>query len=273
MDMDAMPMGAMDLNDINYDAYLANDRTLGDPEIIKVEKGGRIRLRVINGAASTAFMISTGVLPANVIAADGQPVEPLSGNVFPLTMGQRLDLIMDIPGNGGTFPILAAREGTIDRTGVILATSRAPIAKIATTNDTKAGVLDLALEQRLVSTQPPATRPADHTFTVHLTGDMATYRWGMMGADELLAGPGERVEISIMNMSMMAHPMHLHGHHFQVVGIDGKRFAGALRDTILVPPMKTVTIAFDAGNTGKWPFHCHHLYHMFSGMMGYVQVG
>ena len=52
-----------------------------------------------------------------------------------------------------------------------------------------------------------------------------------------------------------------------------ERFAGALRDTVLVPPMKTVTIAFDAGARGRWPFHCHHLYHMESGMMAYLAVG
>ncbi len=76
----------------------------------------------------------------------------------------------------------------------------------------------------------------------------------------------------MMNMSMMAHPMHLHGHAFQVVDIDGRRFAGATRDTVLVPPMKTVTIAFDAGKPGHWPFHCHHLYHMVTGMMTHIEV-
>ena len=66
---------------------------------------------------------------------------------------------------------------------------------------------------------------------------------------------------------MMSHPMHLHGHHFQVVALNGNRFSGAMRDTVLVPPMQSVTIAVDANNPGKWAFHCHHLYHMASGMM------
>jgi FtsP/CotA-like multicopper oxidase with cupredoxin domain len=46
---------------------------------------------------------------------------------------------------------------------------------------------------------------------------------------------GERVEITFVDQTTMAHPMHLHGHHFQVVAINGERFAGALRDTVLVP--------------------------------------
>ena len=73
------------------------------------------------------------------------------------------------------------------------------------------------------------------------------------------------------NGSMMAHPMHLHGHHFQVVAINGNRFSGAVRDTVLVPPMQSVTIAVDAENPGKWAFHCHHLYHMVSGMMAFLE--
>jgi FtsP/CotA-like multicopper oxidase with cupredoxin domain len=72
------------------------------------------------------------------------------------------------------------------------------------------------------------------------------------------------------NMTSMAHPMHLHGHHFQIVGIGPKRIEGAVRDTVLVPPGAAVTIGFDASNPGTWAFHCHHLYHQNAGMMGTV---
>ena len=69
------------------------------------------------------------------------------------------------------------------------------------------------------------------------------------------------------NHSRMAHPMHLHGHHFQVVGMDGSSLSGAVRDTVLVPAHGSVTVAFDAGNLGRWLFHCHNLFHMAAGMM------
>ena len=102
---------------------------------------------------------------------------------------------------------------------------------------------------------------------VHLFGNMADYSWGIAG-DPIKVRKGDRVEIEMMNMSMMAHPMHLHGHHFQVTGIGGMPFNGAVRDTVLVPPMQTVRFAFDANNPAEaWAFHCHHLYHMASGMM------
>jgi FtsP/CotA-like multicopper oxidase with cupredoxin domain len=64
--------------------------------------------------------------------------------------------------------------------------------------------------------------------------------------------------------------MHLHGHHFQVVALNGQAFNGAVRDTVALPHMAEATIAFDANNPGKWAFHCHHLYHMASGMMAFV---
>lgn len=265
-------MGAMDLNDIEYDAYLANDRTLEDPEVVTVEKGGRVRLRIINGAASTAFHLTTGKLSARLVAVDGRPVASMSGDTFPMSMAQRIDLDIDIPKDGGAFPILALREGTGDRTGIVLATTGAKIERLAGKTGTKAPPLDLSLEAALRSTTPLPERLADKSMMAHLTGDMASYQWALEGLEDLKLKSGERVEIAMMNMSMMAHPMHLHGHAFQVVDIDGKRFPGASRDTVLVPPMKTVTIAFDAGKPGHWPFHCHHLYHMVTGMMTHLEV-
>jgi FtsP/CotA-like multicopper oxidase with cupredoxin domain len=73
---------------------------------------------------------------------------------------------------------------------------------------------------------------------------------------------------------MMTHPMHLHGHHFQLTAINGRAVNGAMRDTIFLTPMSSVSLAFEADNPGKaWPFHCHHLYHMASGMMTTVGYG
>ena len=72
------------------------------------------------------------------------------------------------------------------------------------------------------------------------------------------------------NMTGMSHPMHLHGHYFQVTAIGDTPLDGAFRDVILVPPMEPVTVTFDADNPGTWAFHCHHVYHMNAGMMGTI---
>ncbi|PWC80146.1 copper oxidase [Azospirillum sp. TSH64] len=263
---------AMDLNDVEYDAYLANDRTLADPELVRVERGGRVRLRIINGATSTAFHLDLGRLTGQVIAADGNPVQPVAGSRFAMSMGQRLDIRLTVPAEGGAFPILALREGAVQRTGIILATPGAAVEKVAAAGETQTDPLDLSLEKQLVAVMPLAARTADLTRRMQLTGSMAPYVWSLDGLTfgahrPLTVRQGQRVELTFENASMMAHPMHLHGHHFQVVAIDGRPVAGAVRDTVLVPMMGSVTVAFDADNPGRWPLHCHNLLHMATGMM------
>ena len=277
MDMSGATAGAMagmnhggmtmDLNDIEYDAYLANDRTLDDPEVVLMETGGRARVRIINGATATAFTIDFGELEGELIAVDGQDVEPVKSSRFPMTMGQRIDVRVQLPRTSNSFPILALREGSRERTGIILRPTGAAVTKLVTTGEESTPVLDLALEAQLRAIEPLASRPADKTFDMALTGDMAAYRWGLQTNPPLVVDPGDRVEVMLRNTSMMAHPMHLHGHHFQVVAIDGRRLQGAVRDTVLLPPNRSVTIAVDAVNPGQWAFHCHHLYHMATGMM------
>ncbi|HTZ78401.1 MAG TPA: multicopper oxidase family protein [Stellaceae bacterium] len=265
-----------DVNDIDYDAYLANDRALGDPDVIRVERGGRVRLRVINSASATAFHLDLGRLTGELIAVDGQPVRALRASRFPLSMAQRIDVRLQLPSGGGTYPILALREGARERAGVVLATADAAVSRIATLSAKPSPVLDLILERKLTGTEPLAPREADRIHDVRLAGDMTSYVWTINERiysehEPLMVKSGERVELVIRNLSMMSHPMHLHGHSFQVVAIGGKRFAGARRDTVLVPAMASVTVAFDADNPGRWAFHCHNLYHMEAGMMTEVK--
>jgi FtsP/CotA-like multicopper oxidase with cupredoxin domain len=261
-----------DLNDFDYDAYLANDRTLADPQVIRTARGGRVRLRVINGATATAFWIDTGELNGTVIAADGNDVRPVPGRRFPLAQGQRLDIIVTIPPEGGAFPILAQREGDRHHTGVILATANAAVRKLAGLADVTASAIDNSLEQKLVALNPLAPSAEAITHRIALTGTMAPYAWSIDNRSwanraPLRVGRGKRVVIEMSNTSQMAHPMHLHGHHFKVIALDRTPLDGAIRDTVLVPVGGSVTIAFDADNPGKWVFHCHNLFHMATGMM------
>jgi FtsP/CotA-like multicopper oxidase with cupredoxin domain len=276
--MAAMNMGpgmAMDLNDIDYDAFLANDRTLADPEVVRTETGGRVRLRLINGASSTQFWIDLGALSGTVVAVDGHPVRPVRGTRLPLAIAQRLDVLIDLPGNG-VYPIFAQVEGKRARTGIVLAASGASVSRLATEAEENAPPVDLSLERRLEAVTPLAPRAPDVTHRVILAGAMAPYAWSLNGeywpnVNPLMVGTGQRGAIEMLNHTMMPHPMHLHGHAFQVVAIDGAPLAGAVRDTVLVPPKGSVTIAFDADNPGRWAFHCHNLYHMMTGMMTEVR--
>lgn len=265
---------AMDLNDYDWDAYLANDRTLLDPEVVQVERGGRIRLRVINAAAATVFWIDTGGAEARLVATDGHAVQPVTGTRFGLAMGQRLDIEIDLPNEGGAWPILALREGARERTGLILATPGAEVRRLDGMAESEAPAFDrdLAQESRLIALNALPDRPVDRSHMLMLGGSMQPYLWTINGAvwgqhQPFIARSGERVVLSFHNMSMMAHPMHLHGHVFQVVGLNGRRVAGALRDTVHVPPMSMVDVALDAGEAARWMLHCHHMPHLATGMM------
>ncbi len=276
MSMGGMAMGgmAMDLNDFDFDAYLANDRTLGDPEVVAVENGGRVRLRVINASAATVFWIDTGLIEGRLVAVDGHPVQPLTGRRFGVAMAQRLDIELDLPKGASAFPLLALREGARERTGIILAAPGAVVARLEGLGDTPhpAFDTDLAQESALRAVTPLASRAVDRAEMVMLSGSMQPYVWAINGKtwgnhQPITATSGQRVELMFHNMSMMAHPMHLHGHVFQVVAIGNQRFAGAMRDTVYVPPMASVTIAIDAGEAARWMLHCHHMAHLASGMM------
>jgi FtsP/CotA-like multicopper oxidase with cupredoxin domain len=273
MDMSGGMAGmAMDLNDFDYDAYLANDRTLSDPEVIAVEKAGRVLLRIINASAATTYWLDTG-MPGRLVAVDGHAVVPVSGTRFGVAMAQRLDIELDLPG-AGAFPVLALREGARERTGIILATAGAEVVKLAGMGDTETPAFDtdMAQEMLLQAANPLAARPVDRSHMIMLAGSMQPYVWTIDGQTwgthkPVVAVSGERVELTFHNMSMMGHPMHLHGHVFQVVGINGTAINGAMRDTIYVPPMARVTVALDAGEAARWMLHCHHMPHLSTGMM------
>jgi len=263
------------LRDIEYDAFLANDRTLNDPQVFRVERGGRVRLRLINGATATNFWIDLSSLDGRLVAVDGMPIEPIVGRRFEFAIAQRLDIVLDLPRGEGTWPVFAIREGDRARAGFVLATKGSAISKILPEAGELAAPIGLALERRLKASHPLPDRRADRRHTITIT-EAPGYVWMLNGAVHGTHAPlevreGERVELTFVDQTSMAHPMHLHGHHFQVVGVNGERLSGAIRDTVLVPAGGRVTVAFDAVNPGKWALHCHHLYHMAAGMMTTVE--
>jgi len=263
-------MTGADLNDVAYDAFLANDRSYQDPEVIAVERGGKVRLRIINAAASSNFMIDLGALAADLIAVDGMPVQPVTDRQFALAVGQRIDLRLQLPAESIAVPVVAQLEGDRRRSVVVLAPKGAAVAKLDFLSAKPTGRFDQLTGHLVAARDPLPQRPADRKLSLDLTGNMMSYRWGLAsnGSEApLQVKQGERVEIEMVNRTGMSHPMHLHGHHFQLVAVNGAAVNGPIRDTHLVPAGGRCTIAFDADNPGRWAFHCHNLYHMVSGMM------
>jgi len=278
MNMSAKP----DANDVNYDAYLANDRTFKDPEVVKVERGGRLRLRIINGSSGTNFFIDLGSLTGELIATDGMPVRPIQGRRFPLAIAQRIDVRVQVPSEGGVFPVVALRELAMEQTGIILATAGARVQQLPQKGQMPTGLLTLEQESKLAGANPLVTRAADQISVLRLQGNMRAYDWLINDhafdvknpateKAEVRVKEGQRVALTFVNETPMSHPMHLHGHSFQVVAINDQRFSGAIRDSVLVPGKTSITVEFDANNPGLWYVHCHVLWHLAAGMATLVQ--
>ena len=271
-----MQHGAMDLNDVKYDAFLTNYHTPQSPDIHHVKAGTKMHLRFINGAASSNFWLNLGKLQGTLIAVDGNNIKPIAGNEFQISIGQRLDIEVTIPKSGGDFPILAQVEGLRNQTGMVLTSNKetnriAPLAKKAAPalNYTQ----ELQLSPAIAESAPVISKAID----VVINGNMAKYSWTINNQKWPNVTPieldyGKTYQLNFINKSMMAHPMHLHGYVFHVVEVNGKKIDGALQDTVLVQPNSTVKVIVTANHNGKWLLHCHNMYHMPTGMMTYIEV-
>ncbi len=122
----------------------------------------------------------------------------------------------------------------------------------------------------------PDARAPSRRLRIHLTGNMERYMWAFDGVklNEVTAPipfrQGERVRVTLVNDTMMAHPIHLHGHFFELVTGHGDH--APRKHTINVAPGGTATFDLTADAVGDWAFHCHLLYHMHAGMMQVVTV-
>jgi FtsP/CotA-like multicopper oxidase with cupredoxin domain len=115
------------------------------------------------------------------------------------------------------------------------------------------------------------TRPPSRHLTIHLDGQMDRYIWTMNGqpydkADPIHVAFNERVKITYVNHTMMAHPMHLHGMFVELLN-GAPLDTLPLKHTIIIPPNQEVSVLLTANEVGSWAFHCHLLYHMLGGMM------
>ncbi len=125
-------------------------------------------------------------------------------------------------------------------------------------------------------TPNPDSRAPSRQIDVHLTANMERYMWSIDGltisdgAKPIPFRLGERVRVNLINDTMMPHPIHLHGHFFELVtGDPGNR---PRKHTVNVLPGGKVSFDLTADAEGDWAFHCHMLLHMHSGMMRVVTV-
>jgi CopA family copper-resistance protein len=129
----------------------------------------------------------------------------------------------------------------------------------------------------LVSLTPNRDRrQPTRTVDVHLTGNMERFMWSFDGErfsenpEPIRSARNERVRLRLINDTMMAHPIHIHGHFFELV--NGHAGHHPLKHTVDVFPGSVVSLDLTADAPGDWAFHCHLLYHMHAGMMRVVSI-
>ena len=128
----------------------------------------------------------------------------------------------------------------------------------------------------LRSPEPREIRPPAREMELHLTGNMERYMWSFDGKKfSEVKGPiefsyGERLRLTMVNDTMMEHPIHLHGMWMELENGQGDRIPR--KHTIAIKPAERVSVLIDADAPGRWAFHCHLLYHMDMGMFRVVRV-
>jgi CopA family copper-resistance protein len=128
----------------------------------------------------------------------------------------------------------------------------------------------------LRSLEPHIRQPPSRELELHLTGNMERYMWSFDGRKfSEVTGPipfrhGERLRLTMVNDTMMEHPIHLHGMWMELENGQGEHLPR--KHTISVKPAERLSVLITADSPGRWAFHCHFLYHMEMGMFRVVEV-
>ncbi|WP_431768731.1 multicopper oxidase family protein [Salinibacter sp.] len=252
-----------------YEGLLMNGQMPGDPSVFEMKQGERVRFRLINLSSATTYDLALSGHRMLVSHTDGRPVEPVEVDSLRIGMGERYDVIVEANNPGAHALVAEAVEGDVPPARAVVRypsvrRTRPPEGQVpeGLQGGRRLRYGDL---QSVETPLGPGEEP-DRTMNLRLSGGMMMSRgeWSIDGqhypdADPLEIRQGERVRVNMQNRSMMLHPMHLHGHFFQV--------GNALKDTVITEAhMGQASFEFEADNPGDWFFHCHNLYHLEAGM-------
>jgi FtsP/CotA-like multicopper oxidase with cupredoxin domain len=274
-------MGGGSQNMPAYDTMTINGKAYPATEPLPVRKGERVRLRLINASADHTHVIRLAGHKLRVTHTDGNPmVEAVPVDAVPIAPSERYDVLVTA-NRPGAWWLYCTQPGHAEAGEKVLVTyegreGRKPEAVTE-------GIAGLHLWHYTLG-QGRDARPiapgAVRSFTQTLSGGMmGSDAWTINGkqypsTDPIAVKRGERARVRLGNMSMEAHPMHLHGQSFAVLGVNGQRLAHPLvKDSVDVEAhMGTVDIEFAAHNPGDWFFHCHKPMHMEGGMITLVKI-
>lgn len=265
--MDMGQMGAMTgLNgDVSYPLHLINGRAPSERSQFDATPGQRVRLRIINAASDTAYRFAVGGHELTVTHTDGFSVEPVTVDHIVLGMGERYDVILTA--GSGVVPIVAVPEGKADPAAeAVLRTTSGAAPSVGSRPPQLEGRALSYFQLAAAEKARLPERSVDRDVEVRLTADSGSYLHGIGGKSFPSSSPveiseGERLRVRVLNETMMFHPIHLHGHTFQMASKGSAR-----KDTVNVEAMSSVEFDIDGDNPGQWMLHCHNTYHLETGM-------
>ncbi|MBI3016345.1 MAG: multicopper oxidase family protein [Candidatus Tectomicrobia bacterium] len=264
-----------------YDTMTINGKAYPATKSLKVRKGERVRLRLINASADHTHVIRLAGHRLQVTHTDGNPlVQPLEVDAVPIVPSERYDVLFAADRPGAWFlycvepghaaageQVLVVYEGRED------AKPEAPVEGMAG--------LDLWHYSlgRSRDILPAASGQERAYYLVLSGGMMGSDVWTINGkqyprTDPLRLRKGDLARVRFENHSMEAHPMHLHGQSFKILEVNGQRLVAPIaKDSVDVEAhMGSVDIEFTAHNPGDWFFHCHKPMHMEGGMITLAKI-
>jgi multicopper oxidase len=267
-----------------FDTFTVNGKAYPSAALLVVNQGERVRLRLINASATDTQVFALAGHRLTMTHSDGNPLaSPVEVDAVPLGVGERADVefVADNPGRWkleALMPALSDRGQMVDLTDVVYAGHEGDVARDFPSD------ARIKIANYTDLTGPPHPAAPDRTYELTLSGGMmmmgmGSDAWTINGRSYPDTPPidvkvGQRVRLRLFNMSMEDHPMHLHGHTFQLVAVNGRSVDGPLKDTITLRHMEQYDIEFVANNPGTpgtWLFHCHNLVHMMGGLMTEVR--
>jgi len=271
--MGRMPMMSMRMLEAEYGVFSVNGKALGFGEPIRVRTGERVMFRILNASATLTHRLTLPGHAFEIMALDGNPVpNPRSVDVVELGAGERVDALVTMDASG--VWILGSTQDEFRRRGLGVVVEYANRIGPAQWSGAPAQPWRYSAFGRETASAMTGAVP------VEIEQVMGTEnRWTINGAGYPNARPlefdsGSPAVMRLVNKSMMEHPMHLHGHVFELLSIDGAPTGGVLKDTVVVRPMLgEAIIKIVDRNVGQFLLHCHNELHMDGGLATVVMTG
>ncbi|HEX3456586.1 MAG TPA: multicopper oxidase family protein [Candidatus Baltobacteraceae bacterium] len=269
-------------DEVAYLAHCIDGATYPRTRRLAVRSGDRVRLRILNASLTQTRYVRLAGHRLMVTHSDGNRLEsPIEVEALRIGVGERYDAYFEVR-KPGAFLLQGLTGGPIaHQQAALLYTEGMENAPPAESPESLVGV-DYFTYQKAAGggTAPSAAPVGSLRYDLTLDGDAwGSNRWTINGAvwpktPKILVRRGDHISVHFKNLSDMDHPMHLHGHVFELVEVGGTWFARSLSKDVSIVPANggTTTWRFTAAApSGRWLLHCHNDIHAMDGMMAEVR--